>query len=91
VSRVRVRNGHVVTLCCEGLCSGAYSLDEMFVGKLRAAGYSPDDVRATITGRLHATNHHEVARVTDAKARTITHVFACLQCGHERNYGVDEL
>lgn len=81
----------VRTICCEGLCSKAYALDDIFVGRLRAAGYAPESVRAWITDRLVATNHAESRRVINEQSQTVVVYYRCMKCGHERQFGVEEL
>jgi hypothetical protein len=90
--RVPVFNGRLLSLLCEGLCSNAYHLErKMRVGKLRAAGWSPDEVRSDMSGHLVATTHYESSRLTNVKAATVVVFYTCMVCSHERQFGVEEL
>lgn len=86
-----VVDGAVRTLCCEGLCSKTYALDDITIGRLKAAGYSPIEMRTYITSRLAATNHVEVRRLVNERTHTVVVFSKCLACGHERQSGLEEL
>jgi hypothetical protein len=85
-------SGAVRTLCCEGHCSRANHIEERLrISKLRAAGFSPEDVRSQVSSRLQTTSHAESRRLVNERTRTIVVFFMCLICGHERQYGVEEM
>jgi hypothetical protein len=87
-----IRNGRIVTLRCEGLCSNAYTdAQVLWISRMRAAGYSPDDVRARLSDGMLNRPHRNTRRIVNRKERLIVQMFACLTCGHERQYGMEEL
>jgi hypothetical protein len=87
-----IRNGRIVTLRCEGLCSNAYTdAQVLWISRMRAAGYSPDDVRARLSDGMLNRPHRNTRRIVNQKERLIVQMYSCLTCGHERQYGMEEL
>jgi hypothetical protein len=87
-----IRNGRVVTLRCEGLCSNTYTdAQVLWISRMRAAGYSPDDVRARLSDGMLNRPHRNTRRIVNRKERLIVQMYACQTCGHERQYGMEEL
>lgn len=78
-------------LKCEGRCSKQYTELDRQVSRLRAAGYTPSEVRAEISHQQRATAHTESRRVSVEATRSIFVMFVCQECGHERVYGVEEM
>jgi hypothetical protein len=87
-----IRNGHIAVIACEGQCSGAYADDvQLRISKMRAAGYSPEQVRAELSAGMVNRPHRFTSRVVDRRHLEVRLGFSCLRCGHERTYGAEEL
>jgi hypothetical protein len=89
---IAILNGKVLSLQCEGLCSDAYKLERKSrIGKLRAAGWSQNEIRSNLSSMMVARGHYESRRLVNKGSATVVVFYTCLGCGHERQYGVEEL
>jgi len=85
-----IDNGRVLVLCCEGICSRAYTLETKMV-RLRAAGYDADQIRSEVSFRLVSTPHQACKRLVNERGRTVVYFYQCVRCKHIRQYGAEEM
>jgi hypothetical protein len=85
-----MRNGRVRVILCEGACSRTCTYDETDVLRLRAAGYTAEEIRGEMSAKMRHTSHQYVERRLRPNNGGYELIYACLVCSHERTYGVEE-
>jgi hypothetical protein len=85
-----IRNGHLRLALCEGVCSAGMYSSESWILHMRAAGYSPDQVRAHLSSKMSSTWHRDVRRDVNEGAGEAAVFARCTVCGHERQIGLEE-
>jgi hypothetical protein len=76
-------------ILCEGVCSHAY--DETDVLRLRAAGYTAEEIRGEMSAKMRHTSHQFVDRLPVLNCLGVyEHIYRCLVCGHSRRFGLEE-